>query len=155
MRCIAYERKIWNEICSNVKLFKIWFEFHATCPFFWTNSSLNECLLFSYLQIMLDVSCYVWILSLFSTIADAVDVYAINTPNIVQLTRRICRQQRIATQNHRDQRKCIGWRKWKYKFFAIQQNDFFQQISTGRCYFARINWMDLLKCDLSGWSSYE
>lgn len=49
------------------------------------------------------------ILTLFSTTADAVDVYAINTPNIVQLTRRICRQQRIVTQNHRDQRKCIGW----------------------------------------------
>lgn len=40
-------------------------------------------------QIVLDVSCNMGILSMFSAIAGAKHVYAIDTSNIVQLTRRV------------------------------------------------------------------
>lgn len=47
---------------------------------------------------MLDVSCDVGILSMFSAIAGAKHVYAIDTSNIVQLTRRMIADNNLSNK---------------------------------------------------------
>lgn len=47
---------------------------------------------------MLDVSCDVGILSMFSAIAGAKHVYAIDTSNVVQLTRRVVADNNLSNK---------------------------------------------------------
>lgn len=78
-------------ICSNPHLFKDKVSFIIMISFRSIDSNSNF-----RRQIVLDVRCGLGILSMFAAIAGAKQVYAIDKSNIVQLTRRVVRDNRLA-----------------------------------------------------------
>lgn len=88
--------KCWHTaICCNPHLFKDKVNLNTVFP------KSNFIVIIRYVfdwQIVLDVRCGLGLLSMFAAIAGAKHVYAIDKSNIVQLTRRVVRDNRLANK---------------------------------------------------------
>lgn len=83
----------WHSaICLNPHLFKDKVSLLPLLP------AMSIDLIHSRRQIVLDVRCGLGVLSMFAAIAGAKHVYAIDKSNIVQLTRRVVRDNRLASK---------------------------------------------------------